>query len=109
MADIQLSAERVVHAIRTMRARAGRLTDVVGHSQGGMIPRWALSFWPYTRPMVDDLIAFAPSNHGTVDAEGFCATRRCPAAFHQQRRGEPSRSSWSGQCRAAPDAKLVRP
>jgi hypothetical protein len=85
MGDIQLAAERVVHAIRALHDRAGRRIDVVGHSQGGMVPRWALRFWPDTRALVDDLVGIAASNHGTVDAEGLC-TGRCPPAFLQQRR-----------------------
>jgi hypothetical protein len=34
--------------------------------------------------MVDDQIGFAPSNHGTLDAQGACAFP-CPAAFWQQK------------------------
>src|SRR4030088_1509521 len=72
MADIQLAGAYVVKAIRTMHARAGRRLDVVGHSQGGMVPRWALRFWPDTRAMVDDLVGLSPSNHGTLDAIPAC-------------------------------------
>ncbi len=71
-ADVQLAGEYVVHAIRAMHARVGRQISIIGHSQGGMVPRWALRFWPDTRPMVDDLIGFAPSNHGTTLAAADC-------------------------------------
>jgi pimeloyl-ACP methyl ester carboxylesterase len=81
--DIQVAGEYVVNAIRTMYAQAGRRIAVMGHSQGGMVPRWALRFWPDTRAMVDDQIGFAPSNHGTVDAEFACGFP-CPASFWQQ-------------------------
>jgi triacylglycerol esterase/lipase EstA (alpha/beta hydrolase family) len=64
--DIQVAGEYLVHAIRTMHHRTGRKIAVLGHSQGGMNPRWALRFWPDTREMVDDLIGMAPSNHGTT-------------------------------------------
>jgi hypothetical protein len=63
--DIQVAAEYVVHAIRRMHGRSGDEISILGHSQGGMSPRWALRFWPDTRRMVDDLIGMAPSNHGT--------------------------------------------
>jgi hypothetical protein len=70
--DIQVNGEYVVYAIRAMYARAGRGIAIVGHSQGGMVPRWALRFWPDTREMVDDVIGFAPSNHGTTQTQLSC-------------------------------------
>ena len=87
MSDVQVAGEYVVSAIRTMYARYGGRIDVVGHSQGGMVPRWAFRFWPDTRAMVDDLVGLSPSNHGTLDANGFCASGGCPPAFWQQRMG----------------------
>ena len=86
MGDIQVAGEYVVHAIRTMHAASGRRVDIVGHSQGGMVPRWALRFWPDTRPMVNDLVGLSPSNHGTVDANVVCLPG-CAPSFWQQRRG----------------------
>jgi hypothetical protein len=83
MGDIQVAAEYVVHAIRHVSSLSGRKVDVLGWSQGGMSPRWALRFWPDTRTLVDDLVGLAPSNHGTVDAELCVAV--CPDAFWQQR------------------------
>jgi hypothetical protein len=84
MGDIQVAGEYVVYAIRTMHAAYGGLIDIVGHSQGGMVPRWALRFWPDTRAMVDDLVGLSPSNHGTLDAIPVCAAS-CAPAFWQQR------------------------
>jgi hypothetical protein len=86
MGDIQTAGEYVVYAIRTMHARYGRRIDIVGHSQGGMVPRWALRFWPDTRAMVDDLVGLSPSNHGTVDANGVCVAP-CAPSIWQQRKG----------------------
>jgi triacylglycerol esterase/lipase EstA (alpha/beta hydrolase family) len=86
MADIQVSGEYVVNAIRAMYARAGRKISIIGHSQGGMIPRWALRFWPDTRSMVDDVIGLAPSNHGTDGAHTVC-NPDCSPAFWQQASG----------------------
>jgi len=81
--DVQVNGEYVVNAIRTMYARAGRPIAIIGHSQGGMVPRWALRWWPDTRPMVDDVIGFAPSNHGTTQASATCSDS-CTAADWQQ-------------------------
>jgi hypothetical protein len=81
--DIQVNGEYVVYAIRTMYQRAGRRIAVVGHSQGGMVPRWALRWWPDTRPMVDDVVGFAGTNHGTTQAHASCP-RGCIPADTQQ-------------------------
>jgi len=80
MADIQTVGEYIVYAIRAMHHLSGRKIDVLGFSQGGMAPRWALRFWPDTRRLVDDLVAIDPSNHGTLDANGACA----PAVWQQR-------------------------
>jgi hypothetical protein len=80
MGDIQVAAEYVVYAIRTMAARAGRRVSILGYSQGGMSPRWALKWWPDTRALVDDLVSIDGSNHGTLDTVrcACCpASRRC--------------------------------
>jgi hypothetical protein len=84
MGDIQVAGEYVVNGIRTLYARAGRKIAVIGHSQGGMVPRWAFRFWPDTRSMVDDQIGFAPSNHGTIDAGPLCAIGCAPAIWQQR-------------------------
>ena len=83
MGDTQIAAEYVVNAIRTMYARAGHPIAIIGHSQGGMLPRWAFRFWPDTRAMVDDEVGLSPSNHGTLDADVVCLLA-CPASFWQQ-------------------------
>jgi pimeloyl-ACP methyl ester carboxylesterase len=81
--DIQDAAEYVVNAIRTMHAQAGRQISIIGHSQGGMLPRWAFRFFPDTRAMVDDDIGFAPSNHGSTGAPIACAIGCSPADWQQ--------------------------
>jgi triacylglycerol esterase/lipase EstA (alpha/beta hydrolase family) len=81
--DIQDAAEYVVNAIRTMYASAGRKISIIGHSQGGMLPRWAFRFWPDTRSMVDDDIGFAASNHGTTGAPLLCSIACSPADWQQ--------------------------
>ncbi len=86
--DIQVAAEYVVRAIQIMHHRAGRDIDLVGHSQGGMVGRWALKYWPDTRGMVDDYVGLSSSNHGTTVFQGQCSTTQsCSAANWQQQAG----------------------
>jgi len=84
LGDIQVAAEYLVQSIRTMHARSGRRVAIIGHSQGGMSMRWALRFWPDTRSMVDDVIGFAGSNHGTeAGGPGLCSNGCTPASWQQ--------------------------
>jgi hypothetical protein len=83
MGDIQVAGEYLVYALRTMKHDSGRQVDVLGFSQGGMLPRWALRFWPGTRSLVGDLVGLAPSNHGTIATAGICQSS-CPPAYWQQ-------------------------
>lgn len=83
MGDVQVAAEYVVYAVRTMAAESGRTVQILGHSQGGMLPRWALRFWPDIRPLVDDLVGFSASNHGTVLAPLACVPGCAPALWQQ--------------------------
>jgi hypothetical protein len=83
LGDIQVAGEYVVYALRTMAGLSGRKVDVLGFSQGGMLTRWGLRFWPDTRRLVGDLVGLDPSNHGTLDADGSCMAP-CPAADWQQ-------------------------
>jgi len=82
--DVQRAGEHVVHSLRVMAKRSGRKVSIIGHSQGGMVGRWALRWWPDTRGLVEDLVGFAPSNHGTTQAQ-CTAEDPCGAAGWQQR------------------------
>jgi putative serine esterase DUF676 len=88
LGDIQDAGEYIVNAIRTMHQSAGRKISILGHSQGGMVPRWALRFWPDTRSMVDDQIGLAPSNHGTTGARFTCLNGCAPAVWQQSNDAE---------------------
>lgn len=84
-ADIQVSVQYLVYGLRTMSARAGRKVAVFGISQGGLLPRIALTYWPSLRRKVDDVLAAAGTQHGTT-VFGSCGVKgeRCvPAAFQQ--------------------------
>ena len=84
MDDITTAGEYVTSAIRTLHSEAGRKIDILGFSQGGMVPRWSLRFWPDIRTDVDDFVAIDPSNHGTLDAYPVCAAGCAPAFWQQQ-------------------------
>lgn len=85
LGDIQIAGEYLVYGIRTMHALAHRRIAILGHSQGGMSMRWALRFWPDTRPMVDDVIGLAGDNHGTTAGNSGpkLPGARPPAAWQQ--------------------------
>lgn len=84
MHDIQVAGEYVVHAIRTVADRSDGPIQIIGFSQGGMIPRWALRWWPDTRALVEEVVGLAPSNHGTATASATCDDQ-CYPAYWQQR------------------------
>jgi triacylglycerol esterase/lipase EstA (alpha/beta hydrolase family) len=84
MIDMQVSSEHVVHAIREIHRVSGRKVDVIGHSQGGANPRWAMRWWPDTRSMVDDYIGLAPDVHGGKGVDALCADGDCAPAMWQQ-------------------------
>jgi hypothetical protein len=81
LTDIQTRAYYLTYAVRHAYRLAGRRIALVGHSQGGMVSRLPLRFWPDTRRKVDDVIGFAGTNHGTdmADATGEGA----PAGLQQ--------------------------
>lgn len=64
LGDQQESAEYVVHAVRRIHAMTGRMVDMIGHSQGATMPRWAIKFWPDVRSVIDDFVLIAGPNHG---------------------------------------------
>src|SRR5215210_4487197 len=65
-ADIQVSVQYLVYGLRTMSERAGRPVAVFGISQGGLLPRVALTYWPSLRKNVSDVVAAAGTQHGTT-------------------------------------------
>jgi triacylglycerol lipase len=65
-ADIQVSVQYLVYAIRATERRAGRRIAIFGISQGGLLPRWALTYWPSLRRLVTDVVAVAGTQHGTT-------------------------------------------
>jgi hypothetical protein len=57
--ELQASSEYITHAIRKMFRTTGTKIAIVGFSQGGVMPRWSLKFFPDTRDMVEEMIGIA--------------------------------------------------
>jgi triacylglycerol esterase/lipase EstA (alpha/beta hydrolase family) len=64
--DIPTSAAQLGAFVdRVLAATGAGQVDVVGHSQGGMMPRWYIKFLG-GQSTVHALVGLAPSNHGTT-------------------------------------------
>jgi len=87
-ADIQVSVQYLVYGLRAEFALAHRKVAVIGISQGGLLPRFALTYWPDLRRKVSDVLAAAGTQHGTTVGLGSCsASSPCPPADWQQGAG----------------------
>lgn len=85
LGDIQVAAEYVAHALKLMHRSSGEKVDILGHSQGGLQPRWAIK-WFATGRFVADYIALASPNHGTRTANEASMDEGCFEACWQMRR-----------------------
>src|SRR5215210_572254 len=90
-ADIQVSVQYLVYGLRTMSERAGRPVAVFGISQGGLLPRVALTYWPSLRKNVSDVVAAAGTQHGTT--AGSLTDCRRGAARPPRSSRSPARAS----------------
>ena len=82
--DIPTSAAQLGAFVgRVLDATGATKVDVVGHSQGGMMPRWYIKFLGGDQT-VHALVGLAPSNHGTT-FNGLASLARAfpegPSAF----------------------------
>jgi triacylglycerol esterase/lipase EstA (alpha/beta hydrolase family) len=87
--DIAASAgqlSRFVDAV--LAATEARKVSLVGHSQGGMMPRHYIKFLGGGKK-VDDLVGLAPSNHGTANPGAFVTGATVCEACAQQMAGSP--------------------
>jgi triacylglycerol esterase/lipase EstA (alpha/beta hydrolase family) len=95
LGDITASAEQLKKFVgKVRRATGAPKVSMVGHSQGGMMPRYYIKFLG-GRKVVDDLVGLSPSNHGTTivgdpgnPLTGPLLDVACPAC-HQQAAGSP--------------------
>jgi triacylglycerol esterase/lipase EstA (alpha/beta hydrolase family) len=87
--DIAVSAGQLrtfVNAV--LSATHAKKVSLVGHSQGGMMPRHYIKFLGGATK-VDDLVGLAPSNHGTTNPGAFVAGSTVCTACAQQQAGSP--------------------
>jgi triacylglycerol esterase/lipase EstA (alpha/beta hydrolase family) len=85
--DITTSAGQLARFVDVVLGATGaRRVSLVGHSQGGMMPRWYLKFLGGAAK-VDDLVGLAPSNHGTTNPGAFVTGATFCPACDQQRAG----------------------
>jgi triacylglycerol esterase/lipase EstA (alpha/beta hydrolase family) len=64
--NIPTSAQQLEAFVDTVRTATGAAkVDIVGHSQGGMMPRWYLKYLGGASE-VNALVGLSPSNHGTT-------------------------------------------
>jgi triacylglycerol esterase/lipase EstA (alpha/beta hydrolase family) len=84
--DIPASAKQLKRFTNKVRAATGAdKVSMVGHSQGGMMPRYYIRFLGGAS-VVDDLVGLSPSNHGTtivVDPSNPLTGGLCPACNQQ--------------------------
>jgi triacylglycerol esterase/lipase EstA (alpha/beta hydrolase family) len=82
--DIPKSAGQLQTFVDDVLAKTGASkVSIVGHSQGGMMPRYLIKFAAYSSK-VDDLVGMSPSNHGTTNPlAGPAAQFGCVACAQQ--------------------------
>lgn len=85
LGDAQISSEFVVHSIRQMFEESSkRRINVICHSQGCALTRWALRFWPDVRSMIEHVIGLAPAYHSIDGIPNECSREnRCIPARWQ--------------------------
>jgi triacylglycerol lipase len=87
--DIAASARQLADFVDGVLAETGAAkVDIVGHSQGGMLPRYFIKYLGGAAK-VDDLIGLSPSNHGTDTPLAASSDERLCAACRQQAMGSP--------------------
>ncbi|GHC42269.1 alpha/beta fold hydrolase [Streptomyces cinnamoneus] len=82
---IPQAAQELSDFVEAVRGATGaEKVDIVGHSQGGMMPRYYVKFLGGAAK-VDDLVGIVPSNHGTKNPLAIPAGWTfCPSCVDQQ-------------------------
>ena len=93
---VEQSAEQLATFVdRVRRATGAAKVSMVGHSQGGMMPRYYIKFLGGAE-VVEDLVGLAPSNHGTSSTGGGQGhrTRSSTPSARPASSSRRDRSSW---------------
>lgn len=88
---VEASAKEISAFVDDVLQRTGApRVSIVGHSQGGMSPRWIIKFLGGATK-IDDLIGIAPSNHGSPDSQwrSWAETYGETPAAGDQKKGSP--------------------
>ncbi|PLR81153.1 esterase/lipase family protein [Bacillus sp. V33-4] len=64
------AAELAAFIDNVLKHTGAKKVSIVGHSQGGMMPRYYIKYLGGSKK-VDDLIGLVPSNHGTIGVAGL--------------------------------------
>jgi pimeloyl-ACP methyl ester carboxylesterase len=88
--EIALSAHQLARFVNQVLARTGAArVSIVGHSEGGMMPRYYVRFLRGAAK-VDDLVGLSPPNHGTLNPLLLAgAAMGCTACAEQEAIGSP--------------------
>lgn len=105
--DVQISAQYLVHAIRKTFEGSKRKVAVFGISQGGLLARFALTYWSDLRSKVSDVISAAGTHHGTTAISAACTPELpCPPAAWQQKKGSNLLRALNSQPDETPGTKV---
>jgi pimeloyl-ACP methyl ester carboxylesterase len=83
------NSQFVVYAARRMRDRFGGRIAIMGHSQGSMLERWAMRWWPDVGAGVDDVISLAGPLKGSPYSKALCLAFPCVEWMHNSVEGSP--------------------
>jgi triacylglycerol lipase len=75
--DIQRSVEYTATAIEQVEQRSGQKIAIVGHSQGGLQPLFALRLWPQLAEQVDDVVGISGVYDNGSESIGSCHETGC--------------------------------